>query len=150
MSPPQNSRLAAFVALVVFAGAAALILVPLSGLVLLPLARTGQLPQEFSPASALGLVGLSVGTVILLGATLHRRVHTRFTEQGLLVPGLAGSRLLAWSEFTRVSGKGLQVRLHTARTTVLVNVLCYASPSAVMDYLAAKLPEQVAPGQGAT
>ena len=141
MSPPRNSRLAACVALLTFIGAAVFIGLPLFHQVILPLTREGQNSSALSPADSAALMFLSLATVLLLGFTLHRQVNTQITEHGVVVPGFAGARNYLWSDVTRVSSKGVRVRLHTATTTASINVLCYAPPSAVLPYLMEKLPE---------
>jgi hypothetical protein len=149
MHPPRNSRLAAVFALVAGLAVALLVLVPLAGLVLQPLALAGQLPSGLSPANALAL---SLGSLLIVGlffGALYRRVNTQLSEHGVIVPSLTGARLFRWSEFTRASGKGVQVRLHTSGPTVTINVLCYAPPTAVVPFLTAKLAKQLFPQQGA-
>ena len=149
MSPPRNSRLAACVALLSFIGAATFIGLPLFQQVILPLAREGQSSSALSPAHSAALVLLSLTTVLLLGFTLFRQVNTQITEQGVVVPGFATARTYLWSDVTRVSSRGVRVRLHTAATTASINVLCYAPPSAVLPYLMEKLPEHSAVNRSA-
>ena len=128
---------------------ALLVLVPLAAQVLRPLALTGQLPAGLSPGGALALSLVSLLAVALLAGTLYRRVNTQLLEHGVAVPSFTGARLFTWSEFIRVSGKGVQVRLHTSGPTVTLNVLCYAPPTAVVPFLEAKLSKHLFPQQGA-
>ena len=149
MSPPRNSRLAACVALLTFVGAAVFIGLPLFHQVIIPLARESQSSRALSPADSAALVFLSLATVLLLGFTLYRQVNTRITEHGVVVPGFASARTYLWSDVTRVSSKGVRVRLHTAATTASINALCYESPSTVLTYLMEKLPEHCAVNRSA-
>ena len=144
MSPPRNSRLAACVALLTFVGAAVFIGLPLFHQVILPLVRESRNSSALSPTDSAALLFLSLATVLLLGVTLYRQVNTQITEQGVVVPGFATARTYLWSDVTRVSSKGVLVRLHTAANTASINVLCYAPPSAVLPYLMEKLPERSA------
>ena len=144
MSPPRNSKLAACVALLTFVGAVVFIGLPLFHQVILPLVRESQNSSALSPTDSAALLFLSLATVLLLGFTLYRQVNTQITEQGVVVPGFATARTYLWSDVTRVSSKGVLVRLHTAAATASINVLCYAPPSAVLPYLMEKLPERSA------
>ena len=144
MSPPRNSKLAACVALLTFVGAVVFIGLPLFHLVILPLTREDRNSSALSAADSAALVFFSLATVLLLGFTLYRQVNTQITEQGVVVPGFATARTYLWSDVTRVSSKGVRVRLYTAAATASINVLCYAPPSAVLPYLMEKLPERSA------
>ena len=149
MSPPRNSRLAACVALLTFFGAAVFIGLPLFHQVILPLVRESRNSSALSPTDSAALLFLSLATVLLLGVTLYRQVNTQITEQGVVVPGFSSARTYLWADVTRVSSKGVRVRLHTAATTASINVLCYASSSAVLPYLIEKLPEHSAVNRSA-
>lgn len=140
----RPSRIAIAVALAAF-GFVASMVVPFVWRLVRPLAAGDALPAGFTPSSALAVAVLGVGVVVLFGAALYRRLATRIDEEGLLVPGLAGARRVRWADIERVSGRGMQVRLHTARSAVTINPLCYAGPREAMTFLLQRLPRPALP-----
>lgn len=140
VAPPTASRAAAAVAALLFGAIAAFVGVPLARVLLLPALATGAWPAGWSAATALGVVALCLGTLAALGVTLRQRLRTRLDDDGVVLPMLRSERRIPWSAIDRVSGRGLQVRLHAGPTTVTVNPLCYARPGEVVPYLLGRLP----------
>ena len=146
LTAPRTSVVAIVVALVAF-GLLVLIVLPLLvGLARPLLGGDAAAPPGWTPASAVTTVTLGAVALVLLAGSLYRRLHTRMDEHGLLVPGWRGHRRVPWSDIVRVSGRGLQIRLHTAGGAVVaINPLCYARPREAMTYMLSRLPRPVVP-----
>jgi hypothetical protein len=76
--------------------------------------------------SRLALSACSVLVVAFFGGTLYRRVGTRLVDNGVLVPGFKGPHFHPWSEFTRESGRGVLVKLHTGRSSRASSTIVFA------------------------
>lgn len=146
LAAPRTSPIAIAVALAAFGLLAAIVLPLLIGIARPLLAADAAVPEGWTSASALATVTLGALALVLLAGSLYRRLRTRMDEQGLLVPGWRGSRRVPWSDIVRVSGRGLQIRLHTAGgSAVAINPLCYARPRQAMTYMLSRLPRPVVP-----
>jgi hypothetical protein len=144
MSPhlpaPQLSPLARAVVLVVYVAVAAAVVLPLGQYVVVPLVVRGMPGEGWSWNTVLAVLALSMAALALFGWALHRTVNTQLAEEGLRIPSFRGRKLIKWSEIQRVSGRGLQIKLHTVSETVTVNPLCYVRPSGVVPFLLHKIP----------
>ena len=146
LAAPRTSPVAVAVSLVAFGLLAALVLPFLTGLARPLLAGDAAVPPGWTSVSAIATVTLGAAALVLLGGSLYRRLRTRMGDQGLLVPGWRGSRRVPWSDIVRVSGRGMQIRLHTAGGAVVaINPLCYARPREAMTYMLSRLPRPVVP-----
>ena len=146
LTAPRTSPVAIVVALAAFGLLASIVLPFLTGVARPLLTEGAAVPQGWTSASAVATVLLGAVALVLLAGSLYRRLGTRMDDQGLLVPGLRGSRRVPWSDIVRVSGRGLQIRLHTAGGAVVaINPLCYARPREAMTYMLSRLPRPVVP-----
>ncbi len=138
--PPQLSPLVKALVWILLAGVAAAIVWPLGLYVVAPAAASGAPGEGQSWGSVFAIVAFSLAVALLFAWALHRLTHTELSDEGLQVPGWRGRRLIRWSEIERVSGRGLQIKLHTASATVTVNPLCYRRPGGVVPFLLRKVP----------
>ncbi len=148
IAAPKASRLALVVSGSFFLSVAIFVLASLADMLVTPLFARGHLPEGWSWGAATAVLTLSLLVLALFGGSLYQRVNTKLEPEGLLVPTLRGSKFIRWSEVERVSGRGMQIKLHTASTVVTVNPLCYARPGEVVTFLLANVQLRV-PGSSA-
>ena len=116
--------------------------------VVVPTVRAGVPPPGWSfTGVALALLTL-VALHAYLGFTIYQMFRVALSERGVSLPTWRGRRLVPWSDVRRVHVQGHKVLLDAPGGRVVVNLVCFASPKAVLTYLARQMAPHVAPGLG--
>jgi len=103
--------------------------------VILPYARTGVPPADWSGTTIAIAVAVLVGLYAYLGTTVYQRFATVVSANGVSIPTMRGRRLVSWVEVQRVGIRGHEVLLDTAAGKVVINVFCFVDSKALTDYL---------------
>ena len=115
------------------------ILVPFALSVVMPYARTGVPPTDWTPVRMLVALLAVAGLFAYLGFTVYQGFATVISEQGVSVPTLRGRRAVRWEEVQRVGVRGHELLLAAPSRTVVINLFCFVDTKSVATYVQSRL-----------
>jgi hypothetical protein len=115
-----------------------------------PAIKEAQLGQPLSGGWTWSAVNtttiLVTAGAVVFGSMPLNQLRTSFTDEGIKVPGLWGSKFMRWEDIVYVDGvsaRSFNLRFTSSDQSIVINKSFYLNPNELMALVHSRLPESI-------